>query len=109
MGKSVSLGIWMTLTWVVASSCSGPVPALPDVRVDGFDPQVRDEVVQAQREASANPGSGKASGQFAMVLQAHAQYPQAAQAYRRAIRLAPDEFGWRYLLAMTLDKLSQPE
>lgn len=103
------MGIPLTLAALLACACSGPIPPLPDPRVDGFDPQVKDAVLEAHREAAARPDSGKAAGQLGMVLQAHAQYPQAAQAYRRAIRLEPDEFAWRYFLALTLEKTSKPD
>lgn len=44
-----------------------------------------------------------------MVLQAHGQFQQAVLAYQRAIRLEPDEFAWRYYLALSQQQLSKPE
>jgi tetratricopeptide (TPR) repeat protein len=44
-----------------------------------------------------------------MALQAHALYQPAVLAYRRAIRLEPGEFAWRYDLALSLQQLSNLE
>jgi tetratricopeptide (TPR) repeat protein len=77
--------------------------------VEGSDPQVRDAVLAAQKQAVADPASGTASGHLGMVLQAHALYEPAAQCYRRAIRLEPNEFAWKYYLALTLQQLFQPQ
>jgi tetratricopeptide (TPR) repeat protein len=44
-----------------------------------------------------------------MVLEANTLYPPAALAYRRAIRLEPKEFAWRYYLALTLQQMNNLE
>lgn len=92
-----------------AGSCAGPVPPVPTVSVDGFDPEVRDVILTTQKQALAEPSSGQASGRFGMALHAHAVYPTAALAYRRAIRLEPKEFAWRYYLALVDQQSSQPD
>src|SRR5579863_6806875 len=100
--------VWI-LAALLTSSCSGPVPPVPTLSVDGFDPQVRDAVLTAQKQALADPASAAASGHLGMVLQAHALYEQAAVSYQRAIRLDSKEFGWRYYLALVLQQLFQPQ
>jgi tetratricopeptide (TPR) repeat protein len=90
-------------------SCAKPVPPVPVVSVEGFDPEVRDAVQSAHQQAVAQPESGPASGRLGMVLHAHALYPTAALAYERAIRLEPKEFSWKYYLGLVQQQLSQPE
>ena len=90
-------------------SCAGPVPPVPTVSVEGFDPEVHDAIVAARQAAAAQPESGQASGRLGMALHAHALYPPAALAYERAIRLEPREFSWKYYLALVQQQLSQPE
>ncbi len=92
-----------------ACSCASPVPPVPTPSLDGIDAEVRDAILAAQREAVAQPKNGQATGRLGMVLQAHALYQPAMLCYQRAIRLEPDEFAWRYYLALTLQKQSQPE
>jgi tetratricopeptide (TPR) repeat protein len=92
---------------LLAASCGGPVPPLPTPSVEGFDPEVRDAILDAHRKAESQPSSGPASGRLGMVLQAHALYQPATLAYRRAIRLDPNEFAWRYDVALSLQQLSQ--
>jgi tetratricopeptide (TPR) repeat protein len=94
---------------LVLYSCSGRVPPVPKPQVEGFDPEVRDAVMAAYQQAVSQPLSGPASGRLGMVLHAHAVYPLAAAAYQRAIRLEPDEFAWRYYLALTLAQTARPE
>ncbi len=94
---------------LVLCSCSSQVPPVPKPQVAGFDPEVRDAVLTAYQQAESEPSSGPASGRLGMVLHAHAVYPLAAAAYQRAIRLDPDEFAWRYYLALTLTQMAKPE
>ena len=92
---------------LTAAAYAEPVPPIPDLSVDGFNPDVRDAVVEAHKKAVADPASGKATGHLGMVLQAYALYAPAALAYQRAARLEPDEFAWRYYLAAALHQQSQ--
>jgi len=97
------------VTALFLCSCSGRVPPVPKPQVEGFDPEVRDAVMTAYQQAVSQRSSGPASGRLGMVLQAHGIYPVAATAYQRAIRLEPDEFAWRYYLALTLAQIGKPE
>jgi len=90
-------------------SCAGPVPPLPTVSLEGLDPEVRDAILTAQKQAVAAPSSGQASGHLGMVLQANSLDQPALLSYQRAIRLEPKEFAWRYYLALVLQQTSQPE
>ena len=89
-------------------ACSKPLPPVPQVALNGFDPEVRDAVSTAQNQALAAPESGQASGRLGMVLQAHALYQPAEIAYERAMRLEPKEFSWAYYHALVVWQLSGP-
>ncbi len=103
---AISIG---TLVAVLQVSCYRPIPPVPAVSLDGLDPDVRVAIEKARSEAVAQPKSGPASGRFGMVLEAHTLYLPAALAFERAIRLDPNEFAWRYYLALTQEGAAQPE
>ena len=92
-----------------AWSCAAPVPPVPTLSVGGLDPEVRDAILTARTQAVAQPKNGHASGRLGMVLEANTLYPAAELAYRRAIRLEPKEFAWRYYLTLTLQQESKLE
>ena len=92
------------LAVLFAGSCGDPVPPIPTVSVAAVDPEVQDAIVNARTQAAAQPTNGQASGRLGMVLEANTLYTPAALAYRRAIRLEPKEFAWRYYLALTLQE-----
>src|SRR5579862_7434527 len=79
------------LAALLAWSCTKPVPPVPTPSVEGAEEEVRSAILTAHRQALAEPNSGRASGHFGMVLQAHAHLQEAAAAYERAIRLEPKE------------------
>src|SRR6266566_4267435 len=90
-------------------SCAGPIPPLPTLSVEGLDPEVRDAILAAQKQAVTAPSSGQASGRLGMVLQANSLNQPALLSYQRAIRLDPKDFSWRYYEAVVLQQMSQPE
>jgi tetratricopeptide (TPR) repeat protein len=91
----------------MALSCGSSVPPVPAVSVAGLDADVRGALQKAHDEAVAKPKNGAASGRLGMVLEAHQLYDPAVLAYRRAIRLEPKEFAWRYYLALSLQQPDQ--
>jgi len=90
-------------------SCARPVPPVPSVPLSGLDADVRAVIQKARDEAVAQPESGQATGRLGMVLEAHTLYQPAVLAFQRAIRLEPNEFAWRYYLAIALEHTSRPE
>jgi tetratricopeptide (TPR) repeat protein len=98
-----------TLAALLAWSCTGTVPPVPAVSVEGVDPEVRAVILAAHQQALAQPSSGQASGRLGVVLHAHSLYQPAMLSYQRAIRLEPKEFAWRYYLAVVLQQMSQPD
>src|ERR1700733_13446632 len=90
-------------------SCARPIPPVPAVSLDGLDADVRAAIEKARDQAVAEPRSGQASGRLGMVLEAHTLYLPAALAFERAIRLDPNEFAWRYYLALAQENAARPE
>lgn len=80
-------------------------PELPKIPFDNFGPGIREQVRKADEDARKNPNDAKAIGRLAMVLQTYEDYELAAKVYRRALKLQPDEFQWRYLLATCLSAI----
>jgi tetratricopeptide (TPR) repeat protein len=85
--------------WLLAATLSaGLADEWPRVDTSNFLPPIRVQVQQALERARANPRDGKAVGALAMVLHAYQQYDAAAQMYKRARALEPQNFDWVYLL-----------
>src|ERR1700722_18162156 len=95
------------LAALLGLSCAKPVPPVPAITVDGLDADVKTALLKSREEAVAQPKSAQASGALGMVLEAHTLYQPAALAYQRAVRLDPKDFGWRYYLALCLEKNGQ--
>jgi tetratricopeptide (TPR) repeat protein len=92
------------LATLLELSCAKSIPPVPVISVDGLDGDVKSAILKARDEAVAQPKSAQASGHLGMVLQAHDLNQPAVPAYRRAVRLDPKDFGWRYYLALCLEK-----
>jgi len=88
-------------------SCAKSVPPVPAITVDGLDSDVKNAILKSRDQAVAQPKSAEASGNLGMVLEAHTLYQPAALAFQRAVRLDPQEFRWRYYLALCLEKNGQ--
>src|SRR5690242_11680178 len=87
------------LVWLFAVTLSaGLADEWPRVDTSNFLPAIRVQVQQALERARANPRDAKAVGGLAMVLHAYQQYDAAAQMYKRARALEPQNFDWVYLL-----------
>ncbi len=97
----------LTLIFLALSAQSQTLPELPKVLFDNFGPGIRDQVRKADEEARKNPNDAGAVAQLAMVLQTYEDHELAAVVYRRALKLQPDEFRWRYLLATCLSAIGK--
>lgn len=75
-----------------------PVPDLTDM-----EPRVQLILRDAAGRVRDHLSAADEWGRYAMILDAHEVHAEAAAAYRVAIRLAPGEFRWRYLLARVLE------
>lgn len=106
MNRGAAIGIVLAAA-LLAARCSKPVPAIPQITLDGLDTDVRGAIVKARDQALAEPKSAEASGALGMVLEAHTLYQPAVPAYQRAAGLDPKEFSWHYYLALCLEKTGQ--
>ena len=91
--------------WLYACSSRPPVPALPELKTDLFQPSVRVEVEKALSAVRASPDDAAANGRLGMVLQAHEQFAAAKVTYQRAQALDPKQFAWPYYLSQVESSL----
>jgi tetratricopeptide (TPR) repeat protein len=91
---AVGMGLRMRMRAVAAAR----LPRVPDVA--GQPPAVVQHLVDADRLARRSPTSADAVGGLGMAYHADLFYAPAAQAYRVAIDLDPDEWRWVYGLAL---------
>ena len=75
-----------------------PFPDLPQIRMDSFQPAIREQIEKAYAEAKFNPSDPAANGKLGMVLDAYEQYQLAEVCYQRARHLEPSAFPWAYYL-----------
>lgn len=79
---------------------SGERDAAPDPTLDHLEPQVVEAIGRARHAALEHPDSAEAWGELAATYDAHLLADLAEDGYRRARRLAPEDFRWVYLLAI---------
>ena len=90
----VGMGFRMRMRAVAAAR----LPRVPDVA--GQPPAVVQHLVDADRLARRSPTSASAVGALGMAYHADLFYAPAAQVYRVAVDLDPDEWRWPYYLAL---------
>ena len=75
----------------------------------GASLEVREAIGEARSRVEAEPESGEAWGELAMLLRAHGFDLQSDRAFRRAQDLDPQEFRWPYLLGVSLENVDPVE
>jgi superkiller protein 3 len=78
---------------------------LPAVVIEGFAPQIGEQIQKAHEHASTHLTDAAAVGRLGMVLQTYQQLESAAVCYSRARLLQPNEFRWAYFLGTTYASL----
>ena len=73
------------------------------------DPRLLHTVKTAQKAVVKNPPSAIAWGKLGHVYYIHGWRVEAAQCYRHAVELEPDEFSWFYYLGRSLDEIKPDE
>ncbi|MBK5290143.1 MAG: tetratricopeptide repeat protein [Acidobacteriia bacterium] len=98
------------LLWaVLLTACSRtPLPDLPVLHLDNFQPAVRAAIENAWQAAKAAPRDSAACGRLGMVLHAHQQWGAAEACYARAQALDPDNFAWPYYLGVIYAEMGKP-
>lgn len=76
------------------------LPGLPTLTLDGFDPEIKEQIQKAQTRLQTKPRDAEANGWLGMTLHTYEQYEGAALCYERARLLAPTEFRWAYYLGI---------
>jgi tetratricopeptide (TPR) repeat protein len=91
------------ITWVLApillpARLPQDFPKLPDLQT--VNPRIRGLLQSADREARRQPASAETLGKLGMAYHANLFPQQAADAYRIAARLAPNDYRWPYCQAV---------
>ena len=89
-----------------ATATTLPAQQIPQPRLDGAEPAVRQRLASLQADLRANIQGGDAWGRYAMALEAHTFTNEAIAAYGQAHELSPRTFRWPYLLAALVDERS---
>ncbi|MCI0741800.1 MAG: tetratricopeptide repeat protein [Gemmataceae bacterium] len=90
-----------------AVSAHSPEP--PEILDDVTDPPIR-KIIAAKRAAVvADPQSATAWGELGMAFDAHERWEQAQTCYERAMRLAPSDARWPFLIAELLNWRNKSE
>lgn len=76
------------------------LPDLPNLALDGFDPEIKEQIQKAQTRLQTKLRDAEANGWLGMTLHTYEQYDGAALCYERARLLAPTEFRWAYYLGL---------
>jgi len=76
------------------------LPDLPNLALDGFDPEIKEQIQKAQTRLQGKLRDAEANGWLGMTLHTYEQYEGAAVCYERARLLAPTEFRWAYYLGI---------
>lgn len=106
---------WSTGTAVAISLLTGvpasaqPLPPIPTLPLDTYEPPARAQIEQALKSAQARPRDAEPSGRLGMLLYANEQYEFAAVSFERAHALAPGEPRWPYYLGRTQSNLAAHE
>ena len=81
-----------------ALAAAQPLPPLPQLPLDTYEPAIREPVSEAYDDARERPHDAARNGILGMVLYAHEQYEFAAPCFERAHALDPGEGRWAYYL-----------
>ncbi len=84
-------------------------PAVPSLKLESFEPNIRAQMQQAYEQAQARPQDAEANGKLGMVLYAYVQYDFALMCLARARHFAPQDFRWHYYFGATQSALGQHE
>jgi protein O-GlcNAc transferase len=91
---------------LAAPAGAEPLPPLPKLPLDAYDPAARASIEGALTAARERPRDAEASGRLGMLLYANEQYEFALPCFERARLLAPAEPRWPYYLGRLQSNLA---
>lgn len=91
--------ILAAVMFLIAGCQPAPQPAVP-ANLDKLDPAVVSLVHDQLANIKARPRGADAHGELGLIYEANAIWSEARQAYDVAARLKPDDYLWRYRLAI---------
>lgn len=83
------------------------LPELPVIALEGFEPDIKEQIQKARDRVQTNPRDAEANGWLGLTLHAYDLYESALPCYERAHLLAPKELRWAYYLGMTQASLGK--
>ena len=95
---ALGLGTWLLAPILLPVKVPEDFPKTPELQT--LNPSMRTLLQEVDKEARRKPGSIEAVGKLAMAYHANELMEPAAQAYKIAERLAPNDFQWAYAHAV---------
>ncbi len=99
----------MMVLCVCVFMVAAQTPALPVIKVEAFEANIREQVSKAYASAQNQPRDAEANGKLGMVLYAYVQYDFALMCLARARHFAPEDFRWHYYFGATQSALGKHE
>ncbi|MCA9743251.1 tetratricopeptide repeat protein [candidate division KSB1 bacterium] len=108
--SKILLLLCLVLTTISIFGCSTPAEEkLPEPNLTELESYAAEKISALREQVEQKPNDAEAWGKLAMNLDIHDYKSEAIPAYEKAIELAPDEFRWRYYLALLADESGAPE
>jgi protein O-mannosyl-transferase len=93
------MGVIVALSLLWGGVVTGePIPPLPTLPLETYEPGIREPLAEAYRSAQQKPQDAERNGRLGMLLYANEQYELAAACFERARAFAPGEAAWAYYL-----------
>jgi tetratricopeptide (TPR) repeat protein len=110
----VLLGLLLILLCIAAGrwfsqNRTAPLPKLPDLALEGVDPEVAATIAEARAAVDKSPRSLEAWARLAMLLDAHLFFDEAATSYAAAEALDSINACWPYLQGTIYKNGPNPE
>lgn len=104
MRKALAGSLCLVLGACFSSEAAEP----PAIDLTQMEPLVREAIGDGIAAVQEKPRSAATWGKLGAVLEAHQRLGEASSCYQRASRLEPEEFGYRYRLALTRERAGAP-
>lgn len=97
----VVLGILATVSYLLLQDTD---PKMPAVDLSAMEPKVAERIRGSRAAVGSEPENPDAWAELAQVFHAHDLFPQAIEAYVKAMALQPSDWRWPYLAALAQAK-----